>query len=302
MQVRLPAKTLSALPLLIVGAAMFSEQLSAEQPDGRAAQQPLVRCAVIGGLIDTGFWPALIERFEQHSGCRAALVSSGPKHVLAAAFERGDADLITMHSSDTIMNLAADGRAENPQPWARNDMILVGPPDDPAGVGGGKDAVAALRKIIESDNRLLLHGSLGANEVLADLLARGGLRLDPEKTISITADKQRAMLQRAAKERAYTLIGRIPYLSGKIESGDLAVMVQGDPRLRRPYVVATTTDVRDVARYEAARQLAAFLRAPETQAWIVQYGRGRLDDQPLFFPVTVPAQKPAPGRHAPDAK
>jgi ABC-type tungstate transport system permease subunit len=39
------------------------------------------------------------------------------------------------------------------------------------------------------------------------------------------------------------------------------------------------------ARFEAARQLAEFLRREETQQWIAGYGRGLLDDQPLFFRV-----------------
>jgi hypothetical protein len=33
--------------------------------------------------------------------------------------------------------------------------------------------------------------------------------------------------------------------------------------------------------------LAAYLRAPETQPWIAGFGRGRHDDQPLFFPVSL---------------
>jgi hypothetical protein len=37
----------------------------------------------------------------------------------------------------------------------------------------------------------------------------------------------------------------------------------------------------------AALDLAAYLRSPETQHWIATFGRGRYDDQPLFFPVSV---------------
>lgn len=83
----------------------------------------------------------------------------------------------------------------------------------------------------------------------------------------------------------------LTFLSGKIDRGDLVVMVQGDPRLRRPYVVAVTTDHKDERRHAAACRLAAFLRDPQTQAWIAGHGKNRLDDQPLFFPVTVPAEK-----------
>lgn len=70
-------------------------------------------------------------------------------------------------------------------------------------------------------------------------------------------------------------------------TGAWQIMVQGDKRLRRPYlVIVAARDMLD-ARYQAARQLAEFLRSPETQAWLKGFGKGTYDDQPLFFPVTV---------------
>jgi tungstate transport system substrate-binding protein len=97
------------------------------------------------------------------------------------------------------------------------------------------------------------------------------------------------MLQRAARENAYTLVGRIPFRNGKIVNDGLEIMVQGDPRMRRPYVVAiSTANPPGSPRREASERLAQFLRAPETQRWIAEFGRGQLDDQPLFFPVVVP--------------
>ena len=265
-----------------------------------AADEPVkggqtVRCAVIGGLNESDFWPDLSDRFFRATGHRAEIVATGPKPVLADAFTRGEADLITMHPSDTIINLVADGYGENPQPWARSDMVLVGPAADPAGIQGEKDAGRALRRIIEKKSKLLVHASLGASEVLHDLVAAEGLELDPEHTISLPTDKHRAMLQRAAAEEAYTLVGRIPFLNGKVKTGGLRIMVQGDPRLRRPYLVVVALretrrqndSEKEDPRLAAARELAQFLRCPETQKWIAQFGRGKYDDQPLFFPVAA---------------
>jgi ABC-type tungstate transport system permease subunit len=77
-------------------------------------------------------------------------------------------------------------------------------------------------------------------------------------------------------------------LSGKLETGEMAIMVEGDERLRRPYVVAVAV-IRDSRRQEAARRFAAYLREPATQEFIANFGRGRYDDRPLLFPVKVPA-------------
>ncbi len=246
-----------------------------------------VRCAVIGGLIETDFWPDVAARFEQASGHKEELVASGPKHRVVAAFAEWHADLITMHASDAIINLVADGHGENPQPWARNDMVLVGPAADPAKIKGEKDAVRALQKIIESKSKLLVHASNGANEVLSDVLAAGELVLDPGQAIVLPGDKHREALKRAAAAGAYTLVGRIPFLNGKIPAGEMQIMVQGDASLRRPYLVVVAAGKQDDPRLAAARELAAFLRAPETQRFIASYGRDKYDDQPLFFPVAV---------------
>lgn len=102
------------------------------------------------------------------------------------------------------------------------------------------------------------------------------------------------MLVRAAKERAYALVGRIPFLNGKIPSAGLEIMVRGDVRMRRPYLVVVAPIARaGTKRHAGAEKLAAFLRQPETQRWIGEFGRGSLDDQPLFFPVSIEPNRPA---------
>ncbi len=254
-----------------------------------ASTEPLtVRCAVIGGMTDTGLWQEVSDRFKRTTGIGVEVVATGPKHDIAGPFRRGEADLITMHASDTIINLVADGYGANPQPWARNDLLIVGPKSDPAKIRGVADAVAALEKIIETRSRFLVHQSLGTNEVLHDLLAEGDLELDPENTVVLASDRHRQLLERAAREQAYAIVGRIPYLNGKISNGGLEIMMQGDPRMRRPYVVVVSNVEKIGApRREAARRLAEFLRAPDTQRWLAEFGRGKLDAQPLFFPVVV---------------
>jgi tungstate transport system substrate-binding protein len=183
--------------------------------------------------------------------------------------------------------LVADGFAENPQPWARNDFAIVGPAGDPAKIKGEKDAVAALGKIIASKSKLLIHGSNGASELLSDLLAAGELELDPARALSLPTERHRQMLRRAETEQAYTIVGRIPFLNGKLEAGTLQILSQGDERLRRPYLVVVATAKTETPQLAAARRLAAFLREPATQDWIAEFGKGKYDDRPLLFPVKV---------------
>jgi ABC-type tungstate transport system permease subunit len=172
-----------------------------------------IKVAVIGGMIETGFWQALAERYQAARGNHIEVVSSGPKHVVVDAFR---------------------------------------------------------------------NASLGADGVLHDLQEAGRLTLDPAATVLFTDESQHRVLERAAQLSAYTLVGRIPWITGKLKATDVELMVQGDPRLRRPFLVELSPSAS-----AAARDLATYLRSPDTQQWIATFGRGKYDDQPLFFPVSV---------------
>jgi len=256
----------------------------ADVNDGR----PHIRCAVIGGMTFTGFWSALADRYLQQEGVHLDLMATGPKEDITPVFKRGNVDVITMHASDTIVNLVADGYALDPQPWMRNDLILVGPPADPAGIRGDTDAADALRKIAAAHAPFVVHSSLGAQEVLMNILENNNIVLDPAKTTVLFDDQQRSVLKVAAAKNAYTLVGRIPFRIGRLPNAGLELMVEGDPRLCRPYLVAVTNPAKfPGVHYDLARHFAAYLRMPQTQAWIATYGKGVIDDRPLFFPVQV---------------
>ena len=256
-----------------------------KSPGGSPRQ---IRVAIIGGMVETGFWQALAERFLQENGNRYTIevVAMGPKHILGAAFRKGQADLVTMHASDTIINLVADGYALDPQPWLKNDLVIVGPRDDPAHVRGGKDAAEAFTKIAAAGAPFVVHSSLGAQEVMRDVLDTGNVNMPSDHLTILFTDRAREVLKIAAEKHAYTLVGRIPFLNGKLPNGGLELMVRGDPRLRRPYLVATANPRRfPQAHLEGALALAAFLRKAQTQDWISTFGVSQLDDQPIFFPV-----------------
>lgn len=233
-------------------------------------------------MVETGFWQAVAARYEAASGNRIEVAATGPKPQVVAAFREGGIDLISVHACDAMINLVADGLARDPQPWARNDLVIIGPAADPAHIQGEHDAVAAVARIIAARAPLLVHASLGADSVLHDLEEAGHLTLDPAATVLFGDDNQHRVLSRAAELHAYTMVGRIPWITGKLKADGVALMVEGDPRLRRPYLVEVSA-----AAGPAAYDLARFLRDPATQQWIATFGRGRYDDQPLFFPVSV---------------
>ncbi len=213
-----------------------------------AARGPSLRVAVIGGMTFTGFWKDLAARYEKLTGVNVQLMATGEKNDIATAFKRGGVDVITMHASDTVINLVADGYAMDPQPWMRNDLIIVGPPNDPAGIRGMSDAAAALKKIAASKSPFVVHSSLGAQEVLLNIMEPAHIVFDSGQTTVLFDDQQRSVLQVAGQKHAYTLVGRIPFRIGRLPNNGLELMVEGDPRLCRPFVVAVANPQRIAGR------------------------------------------------------
>jgi hypothetical protein len=87
-----------------------------------------VRCAVVGGLSRPISGRSSANDFSGRPATKWKSWRPAPS-VLAEAFHPGEADLLVMHTGDSIINLVAR-RAENPRPWARNDFVIVGPAAD----------------------------------------------------------------------------------------------------------------------------------------------------------------------------
>jgi ABC-type tungstate transport system permease subunit len=66
----------------------------------------------------------------------------------------------------------------------------------------------------------------------------------------------------------------------------MVAMVAGDVRLRRPFLVVTADakKIRDIHVVEA-EALRDFLRSPQAQAFITEFGKGKYDSRSLFFPI-----------------
>jgi len=80
----------------------------------------------------------------------------------------------------------------------------------------------------------------------------------------------------------------MPYRRSIIDQSGMSAMVTGDERLKRPFLLAIADPAKIAgARVDLARKLASFLRSPETQVWISEFGKGKYDDRSLFFPVVI---------------
>lgn len=247
-----------------------------------AEKKPPLRVAVIGGMVMSGMWPKVADAFEKRYGIPVELAVSGPKHALDAYVRRHPVDLVTMHSSDTMSDLAADGFVEGLTPWVRNAQMIVGHRSNPAGIGRDDTLEQALAKITRTDAPFLVHASGGTFEVYSAMRTR--YRFNPD-ALSFTA-KKRGFLNDMDRIKGYTLYGVIPFLMKKQSHPETAGFIFDDPTLRRPYLAAVGTQERTgPTQYGHARLLLAFLNSEQVQKLIGGHRIDGHEDQAVFFPV-----------------
>jgi len=270
------------LPLLLLAAC--------SKPSTPAANPGVVRVAVIGGMTSTGMWQAVAARFEKATGLKVQLVITGEREVCADALRKGQVDLLTMHSGDITTDLVADGYGTNMRPWTRNDLVIVGPLGDPAHIHGLKDGAAALRKIAQSKSPYLDFQGIGSREMAHNLWKAAGIS-NPEGDWVLkdeSPDKWSA-LKYAQQKGAYVITGRIPVKDGKLAADGMEIMVEGDPAMRRPFIVMEANPNRfPQANASGAHALSDFMLAPDTQAFLETFGTSDYGGISPFHGVGTP--------------
>ena len=246
----------------------------------------VVRCAVIGGMTMTGLWPEIVKMFEAETGYRCHLAATGPRPEIAEVFKAGKADLLTMHSGDITADLVADGYGVNMRPWTRNELSIVGPTDDPAHIRGMTNGAPALRRIAESKARFVDFQGVGSRELAHNLWRASGVEPKGDWVLKDDTVSKFDILQFARSNNAYVIVGYIPARLGKMNPAGMEILVQGDPAMRRPFIVMEANPRKfPQANYTGARALSDFLLSPKVQNFLAKFGQKTTGRGPLFHPV-----------------
>lgn len=265
----------------LIGAGFLSPLQAGQPPTNR-----VVRCAVINGMVFTGLWPAVTKMFEDETGYRVELVISGQRPNLAEALRAGKVDLLTMHSGDITTDLVADGYGVNMRPWTRNELSLVGPTNDPAGIRGMTNGAAALRKMVAAHARYVDFQGVGARELAHNLWLAAHLEPKGDWVLKDETVSKFDILQFARAHDAYVIVGYIPARLGKMNAAGMEILVQGDPAMRRPFIVMEANPKKfPQANYAGARAFSDFLLSPKVQGFLADFGMKLTGRGPLFHPV-----------------
>jgi len=279
---------MAVLGVAVVLAFVFHKHAAGERP----SDTRIVRCAVIGGMTMTGLWPEVVKLFEADTGYRCELVASGPRPEIAEPFRAGKADLLTMHSGDITTDLVADGFGINMRPWTRNELSIVGPTSDPAHIRGMTNGAGALRKIAEARARFVDFQGVGSRELAHNLWRVSGVEPKGDWVLKDETVSKFDILQFARTNDAYVIVGYIPARLGKMNPAGMEILVQGDPAMRRPFIVMEANPKKfPNANHAGARALSEFLLSPKVQAFLGEFGQKTTGRGPLFHPVQTATEQ-----------
>ena len=148
----------------------------------------------------------------------------------------GDADVLFVHHKPSEEKFVADGFGVERHEVMYNDFVIVGPGDDPAGIKGGTDAVAALKKISGTGSTFASRGDdSGTHKAELALWKQAAVEPSGEWYRSLGAGMG-PTLNTSAQMPAYTLTDRATWLSFA-NKGPLEIVVEGDPKLFNQYGV-----------------------------------------------------------------
>lgn len=252
-------------------------------PPSEANQGQTLVLATTTSTENSGLLAFLLSDFEEQYNAEIDVIAVGTGQALKLG-EDGNADVLLVHArarEDAFMDAGHGSRREDVM---YNDFVIVGPPDDPAEIGGMTDVVAAFQKIAEAETPFVSRGDdSGTHTKEKAVWEKAGI--EPSGNWYISAGQgMGAVLTMADEQQAYTLSDRATYLARTLEGTNLEILVEGDPLLFNPYgVIAVNPDKGDHIQADLANTFIDWLISVPTQEKIAQFGVDEFGD-PLFTP------------------
>ena len=274
-------RTLGLLCLLIAALAPTACGDDDKEGASDSRDRPLI-LATTTSTQDSGLLDVLVPAFENEADRQVKTVAVGSGEAIELG-SRGEADVLLVHSPDDEEEFMASGKGGTRRLVMHNDFVVVGPPDDPAGIRG-MSSTAALERIAQNGEAPFISrgDDSGTHALELKLWDAAGVR-PAGSWYQETGQGMGATLRIADQKRAYTVADRGTYLSTE-DSTDLDVLVTGEPRLLNVYHVIDV-DPGAGPRVNAAggRAFADWIVSPAAQRMIGAFGRKEFG-RPLFVP------------------
>ena len=246
------------------------------------AQEKSIVVSSTTSTEQSGLFGFILPIFKMKSGIDVKVVAVGTGQALDIG-RRGDADVVFVHDKPAEEKFISEGFATQRNEVMYNDFVLIGPKSDPAKIAGGKDIQAAFKKIASAQAPFVSRGDKSGTHA-AELRYWKDAGITPASSSSWYKETGSGMgpaLNTASGMNGYILADRATWLSFK-NRGDLAILVQGDPKLFNQYGVMLVNPAKfpNVKKVEG-QAFIDWILSKNGQDVIASY---QLGGEQLFFP------------------
>ena len=233
--------------------------------------------------VNSGLLDAILPRFTEQTGINVRVVASGTGQALRNA-KNGDADLVLVHAKRDEEKFVAEGYGLTRFDLMYNDFVVVGPPDDPAGVRQTQSATQALSKIAAAGVYFVSRGDESGTHKkeihLWELTDRDLSEVIRRPWYLESGAGMGATLNIAINKQAYTLSDRGTLIRFG-NKGDFEILFEGGEELINHYgLILVNPKKHPHVNVVDGRTLIDWLVGEEGQRWINSY---RINGNQLFF-------------------
>lgn len=251
-----------------------------------SAQEKSIVVSSTTSTEQSGLFGFMLPIFKMKTGIDVKVVAVGTGQALDIG-RRGDADVVFVHDKVAEDKFVAQGYSTKRNEVMYNDFVLIGPKSDPAKIGGGKDIQAAFQKIASAKAPFVSRGDKsGTHAAELRYWKDAGIQVTPSMTwYKETGSGMGPALNTASAMNGYILADRATWLNFK-NRGDLAILVEGDPKLFNQYGIMLVNPAKFPHVKKAAGQtFIDWITSKDGQDVIAMY---KINGEQLFFPNAKP--------------
>jgi tungstate transport system substrate-binding protein len=248
-----------------------------------AAQDKYITVASTTSTENSGLFDELLPKFTDTSGIEVRVVAVGTGQAIELA-RNGDADVLFVHHKPSEEKFVAEGFGVERRDVMYNDFVIVGPASDPAGIKGGKDAVAALSEIAATQAPFASRGDdSGTHKAELALWKEAGIDVAGASGswYRETGSGMGPTLNTAAGMDAYALTDRGTWLSFDNRQ-NLELLIEGDPRLFNQYgIMLVNPEKHPHVKADLGQEFIDWVLSDDGQEAIAAF---KINGQQAFFP------------------
>ncbi len=268
----------AAVGAVVAGSLLATAGCGSDEPEASGGPSGNMILATTTSTQDSGLLDEILPLFDEKSGCTVKTVAVGSGQAMAMG-EKGDADVLLVHSPEDEERFIADGNGSSREAVMHNDFVLAGPPDDPAGVGDAGSAAEALTQIADQKASFASRGDdSGTHTKELSIWEEAGI--EPKGAWYLeTGQGMGDTLTIADQKQAYTLADRGTFLATKGLESDIAF--EGSDDLLNNYHVIVVDH--EGTNSGCAEEFSSWILDKPVQERIAEFGVEEYGEQ-LFTP------------------